>query len=55
MSERGQNTLNGDGDGGSALEVKGALRPSDLTILDLSNYGNEKREEWRKKFKEYFQ
>lgn len=54
MSEEGQTALNGDGDGGSPLAVPGTLKPGDLTILDLSLYGAAKRDEWRRKFKEYF-
>jgi iron(III) transport system substrate-binding protein len=54
MTEPGQLALNGDGDGGSPLQVKGTLRPEDLTILELEKYDGAKREEWRKKFKEYF-
>lgn len=54
MSEPGQLALNGDGDGGSPLHVKGTLRPEDLTILELDKYDAARREEWRKKFKEYF-
>ena len=55
MTEPGQLALNGDNDGGSPLEVKGTLKPSELTVLDLEKYDAAKREEWRKKFKEYFQ
>jgi hypothetical protein len=55
MSDAGQLALNGDNDGGSPMDVKGTLKPSDLTVLDLEKYDAAKREEWRKKFKEYFQ
>jgi iron(III) transport system substrate-binding protein len=54
MTDEGQRALNGNGDAGSPLDVQGALRMSDLTVIDISKYTSEKREEWRKKFKQYF-
>lgn len=54
MTEQGQRALNGDNDSASPSGVKGALSPKGLTIVDLAKYTPEKREEWRKKFKQLF-
>ena len=55
MTREGQAALNGEGDAGSPLDVKGALAMNDLAVVDLAQYMGAKREEWTKKFKEYFQ